>query len=125
MESNKSFTIKLLYITVIMEVLSFGWKFFMPEEFVSPTILVLPVFFLAITLIIHSYLAKTFEQRFQNFLNRYLVVTTIKLLGLLGIMAIYVFTYTDDVVNFVVTLFVNYIVFTLFEARALIMHGKK
>jgi hypothetical protein len=124
MESNKSFIIKLLYLTLLMEILSLGWKFFMPIQWVSPTILVMPLFFLGLTLIIHGYLSKTIEQRFQNFLNRYLIVTTVKLLGLLAILGVYIFTFKDDAINFVIVLFVNYMVFTLFEARALIISSK-
>ena len=124
MESSRSFTIKLVYITLLTEVLSFAFWFFMPKEFVTPTIFVLPLFFMGLTLVIHGFLSKVFEQRFQNFLNRYLIVTTLKLLGLLGIMGIYVFTHPEDAIPFAVTLFINYLIFTLFEARALIIKSK-
>ena len=124
MESNKSFVIKLLYLTALIEVLSFAWWFFMPENYVAKPILVLPPFFLGLTLIIHNFLSKTFGQRFQNFLNRYLLITTVKLLGLLGIMAVYVIKFPEDAILFSITLFINYLAFTLFEARALILYGK-
>ena len=124
MESSKSFTIKLIYITALTEVLSLGFWFFMPKEWVTPTLFVLPLFFMGLTLVIHGFLNKTIEQRFQNFLNRYLLVTTLKLLGLMALMALYAFTRPEDVYPFVITLFVNYLIFTLFEARALIMRSK-
>lgn len=125
MESSKSFNIKVLYLTIIIEILSLGWKFFMPVKWVSPTIWVMPLFFLGVTLVIHNFLAKTLNERFQNFLNRYLVVTTVKLLGLLAIMALYVYQYPSDAINFVITLFFNYLAYTIFEARVLILHGRK
>jgi len=124
MESSKSFTIKLVYITLLTEVLSLAFWYFMPKPWVSPTILVLPLFFMGLTLVIHGFLSKVFEQRFQNFLNRYLIVTTVKLLGLLAIMALYVYTHPEDAIPFSITLFVNYLIFTLFEARALIIKSK-
>lgn len=124
MESRKSFTIKLFYITLLTEVLSLAFWLFMPKEWVTPTLFFLPLFFMGLTLVIHGFLSKTFEQRFQNFLNRYLLVTTLKLLGLLGIMGIYIYTHPEDAFPFAITLFVNYLIFTLFEARALIIRSK-
>ncbi|MBN2746414.1 MAG: hypothetical protein JXR34_06785 [Bacteroidales bacterium] len=125
MESNKSFIIKLLYLTALIFVLSLAWKFFAPVEWITPTVLVLPFFFLGVTLVIHSYLSKTYQQKFQKFLNRYLIVTTVKLIGLLVLMAVYIYRFPEDGINFVLTLFVNYLVFTMYEARALILHGRK
>jgi uncharacterized membrane protein len=124
MESNKSFILKLLYLTALTEALSGAWYFFMPEKYVTPTLFVLPLFFLGLTLVIHSFLSKTNGQRFQNFLNRFMIVTTIKLLGLLAVMTLYVLRFPEDAIVFVITLFVNYLIFTLYEARALIIHGK-
>jgi len=124
MESSKSFKIKLIYITALTEVLSLGFWFFMPKEWVTPTLFVLPLFFMGLTLVIHGFLSKTMEQRFQNFLNRYLLVTTLKLLGLMALMALYAFTHPEDAYPFIITLFINYLIFTLFEARALIIRSK-
>jgi hypothetical protein len=125
MDSKKSFTIKLLYITAITELLSLGWWFFMPEEWVTDTIFVLPLFFLGLTMVIHEFLTKSYKSRFQNFLHRFMLVTTIKLLGLLAIITVYIFVYSHDAIAFVLTLFVNYLIFTFFEASALIKKSRE
>ncbi len=120
----KSFLIRLFYVTGIMEVISAGWFFAMPKQFTSPTQTVLPIFFMALTIVLHKFLVSATEQKFQNFLNRYLIATTVKLLGLLVLIFIYAFINPSDALVFVISFFVNYLVFTFFEAGAHIKKAK-
>ncbi len=124
MKSKNSFLIRLIYITLLTELISFGWWFFMPPAWVTPTIFVLPLFFLGLTLIIHDFITKGLKGRFQNFLNRYLVVVTVKLLFLLTIITIYIFKFPEDGIAFVLTLFANYVIFSVFEASVLVKTGR-
>lgn len=124
MSDFKSFLIRLFYITGIMETISAGWFYAIPSQFTSPTQLVLPIFFMALTIMLHKFLVSATEQKFQNFLNRYLIATTVKLIGLLIIIFIYAFLNPSDAIVFVISFFINYLVFTLFEAAAHIKKAK-
>ncbi len=108
-----------------MEVLSFGWWFFMPKEWVNRNIFMSPLFFMGITFLINNFLNAKLHGKFQSFLNRYLIVTTAKILGLLILMGVYIYMFPEDSISFVITFFINYVVYSFFEARVLVLKNKE
>lgn len=121
MENLKSFTIKLVALTVFMEIISLLWYNIVDMKFVSEAMPYIPLFFMAFTFIMHRVLFKTKDKEFKYFQRNFMLMTTIKLLSLLGIIMIYVFFNTDEAIPFSLAFFANYLAFTFFEARALLL----
>jgi hypothetical protein len=125
MESLKSFTIKLAAVSVFMEALMLLWFYFAKLEYVSAAMPFIPPFFMAFTFIMHKVIYATRDQEFKYFQRKFMLMTTIKILLLLFIIMIYVFFKTDEAIQFTLAFFANYLVYTIFEARALLLRNKQ
>lgn len=122
--SQKSFLIRLLGISFFVEILAVGWFYAMPPEWVTPTLPVLPVFFMAITFLIHKGFLSSIGKNMRQFVTRYMLITTIKLLSFLTILLIYGLLKPNDAIQFMLSFMVLYIIYSAFEATAVIKLGK-
>jgi hypothetical protein len=121
MESFRSFLIKLLILTASAEAFALLWYFFANPKYVSPTMPVLPLFFFAITYLFHRFVTKNKDENPLKFQRKYLIATTVKLLFMLTIIIAYYFKNPNDTKVFIISFFILYIAFTIFEARSLIV----
>lgn len=124
MQSQKSFIIQLLGLTFIVEILALGWTFAMPKEWVSPILWIMPIFFMIITFFIHKAFIGALEKNPRQFATRYMLVTTVKLLSFLVILFTYAILVRDDAVAFLLSFFINYLIFSGFEAVSVIKLNK-
>ena len=121
----KSFMIRLLALTAFMEIISVGWFYAMPQQWVSPTLPVLPVFFMAITFLIHKGFVRAVALRPQQFVTRFMLITTIKLLSFMVLLLVYALMFKDDAIQFLISFFVLYVVYSAFEVVAVMNLNKK
>lgn len=122
--SQKSFLIRLLGITFFVEIIALGWFYAMPPEWVSPTLPVLPVFFMAVTFLIHKGFMGSMGRNMRQFVTRYMLITTIKLLSFLTILLVYGLLRPNDAMQFILSFLVLYLIYSAFEATAVIKLGK-
>lgn len=122
--SQKSFLIRLLGISFFVEILAVGWYYAMPPEWVSPTLPVLPIFFMAITFLIHKGFIAVMGRNMRQFVTRYMLITTIKLLSFLTILLVYGLLNQNDAKQFIISFLILYLVYSAFEATAVIKLGK-
>ncbi len=121
---SKSFLIRLLGLSFFIEIIALGWFYAMPKEWVSPTLPVLPVFFMAVTYIIHKSFMHSMGRNMRQFVTRYMLITTIKLLSFLSILLIYGLMYRNDAKQFILSFLILYLIYSAFEATAVIKLGK-
>jgi len=121
----KSFMIRLLALTAFMEIISVGWFYAMPQQWVSATLPVLPVFFMAITFLIHKGFVGAIGLRPQQFVTRFMLITTIKLLSFIVLLLVYALMFKDDAIQFLISFFVLYVVYSAFEVVAVMNLNKK
>ena len=117
--------IRLLALTAFMEIISFGWFYAMPSQWVSPVLPVLPVFFMAITFLIHKGFVGAIALRPQQFVSRFMLITTIKLLSFMVLLLIYALMFKDDAIQFLISFFVLYVIYSAFEVVAVMNLNKK
>jgi hypothetical protein len=91
-------------------------KFLLPISFVTPALLYLIPLFFSITLLTHYLLLKGSEKSFAKFTTNYMLVTFSKLMLLLIVLLLYVFTHKSDAIPFIISFFLLYILFAVFEA---------
>ncbi len=120
MQLQKSFLIQLLGLTLISEFAVMVWMFAMPALYITPTLWGMPLFFMLITLLIHRSFIGALELNPRQFVTRYMLITTVKLLSFLAILFVYVLVFRDDALNFVISFFLFYIIFAGFEAVSVI-----
>jgi hypothetical protein len=94
--------------------------YFAPAIIVTPTLPYLIIFFFASTILVHYILLKSLERKFARFTNVYMLITTIKLLFFLGIIAIYAFSNRDDAIRFSITFVILYLFYAFFEVIEII-----
>jgi len=121
----KSFMIRLLIITAFTEVIALGWWFAMPPQWVTPTLPVLPIFFMAVTFLIHKGFVNAVGLRPQQFVTRFMLITTIKLLSFLALLLVYALMFKEDAIQFLLSFFVLYLVYSVFEVMAVMNLNKK
>ncbi len=112
----QKFVKKLLVLTIILFIVALLSKFLLPATFITPALLfMLPLFF-AITLLTHYLLLKGSEKSFAKFTTNYMLITFSKLMLLLIVLLLYVFTHKTDAIPFIIWFFLFYILFAVFEA---------
>jgi hypothetical protein len=113
-----AFLRNLLVFSVILYLLSLLITRFLPSSWVTPAMPWLFVFFFLATLFIRYVLGNIPAARMSRFINFYLIITTVKLLVYFAVMIVYAFLNRSDAVPFIITFFILYVCYTLFEVVA-------
>lgn len=109
------FTKQLLILATLTGLLIVGLMFLIPPTYISPTLPYLLVFFTAATLLSYYFLQKKIEGSPSGFVTAFMANSIIRLLLYLVIIAVYAFTNRPDAVNFILSFFLLYVIFTTFE----------
>ncbi len=120
-EINK-FSRQLILLSAILGLISLIAYLVLPR--ISPAMPFLLVFIMSVTLLMHRYLLKGSEQKTNQFITRFLMVTTLKLVAYLSLITAYAVINRKDAVPFTVTFLIYYIIFSVFEVSSLLKHLK-
>jgi hypothetical protein len=115
---------KLLIFTVILALAGYFITFLLPENYITPTLPYLYVFFFAITLVVHYILLKVAAKKTPGFINFFMLVTFGKLIFFLTIMLVYALLNRTDAIPFIIAFFILYVCFTVFEVILSLSHTK-
>jgi len=122
--SYLQFIRNLVIFTLAIVLLSFVVIYFLPDNYVSPALPFLFLFFFSITLVVHFILLKTSDKRFTRFVPNFMLATTLKLFLYAIVLLLYTFTHRSDAVTFIITFFILYLFFTAFETVVMFRHVK-
>ncbi len=111
-----TFLKRLLVFSMILGILATILWFTLPRSLVTPALPLLLFFFLSVTLISYYFQLKSAGERFIRFVNAYMLLMAAKLFLYIVVIVAYVFTHRSDVIPFMMTFFVLYLCFTIFEA---------
>ncbi|HPG32802.1 MAG TPA: hypothetical protein PLM34_03055 [Lentimicrobium sp.] len=109
------FSKQLLIMATITGMAIIAAMLVIPPSFISPALPYLLVFFTAATLISFYFLQKKIESTPSGFVTAFMANSIIRLLGYLIVIVVYAFTNKPDAVNFIISFFILYIIFTAFE----------
>lgn len=109
----------LIAIAVIAAVL------LLPKGAITPTLPFLVVFHTAATIISFLFIQKKTVESPKKFVNVYLTNTTVKLLLYMVILMVYAMNYFTDAINFVISFFTLYVIYTIFEVIHLLRVNKQ
>jgi len=122
--SIKKFDRILLLITFAVLIISYGLSHTVPEKFISISWPFITAFFFAITRLVHQFLLKKSGGQQSKFINAFLLTTTVKLLLFLTMIVVYVLIFRADAIGFILTFFINYLIYTVFEIVSILKYLK-
>lgn len=120
--SFNRFSQQLVLLSAIVGLVSLGAYLWLPKS--SPAMPFVLLLVMSVTLLMHRYLLMVTDGKPNAFINRFLMMTTLKLLGYLGVITVYALLNREDAVPFTVTFLAYYIIFSIFEVVALLRHLK-
>jgi membrane protein CcdC involved in cytochrome C biogenesis len=110
----------LTVYTLIIGIISYAIRHWVPELKISHAYLFILLFVYLVTLLILWLLGKSMESRLSRFANAFMLLNFGKLL--LYTIAIFVYAYLnrEDAVSFIITFFIYYLLFTAYEVYVLL-----
>lgn len=102
------FTILTLLLTVLFQWLA-------PAYMISRVLLLIPVFFFVVLLVSQLFLFRVATASDQKFTRTFMIITMLRFLLYLAIVLAYSFLVRGDAVQFIVSFFVFYFLFTVLE----------
>jgi len=121
----RRFMRQLLILAVILAVILVAAMFLLPDKYVTPTLPFLLIFHTAATLFSFLYIQKKTAESPRKFVNVYLANTTIKLVLYLAVLMVYSIYNFKDAINFIISFFIMYVIFTFFEVIHLLRANKQ
>lgn len=125
MSPLKKFIVQGIFITLLLAVIGyflFTGVFNPYYQVILPFIL---LFIFLFTTVIHAILLKTARKKPKKLVNRFLMLTGLKMMIYLFIMIIYLIISKQDSAPFLLTFFVVYLVFTIFEISSFLSCVKR
>ena len=111
----KVFSKQLMILSVFTGLAIFAATKVIPPEYITPALPFLLVFFIATTLLSFLFLQKKIEGSPSGFVTAFMANSAIRLMFSLAIIVVYALTNRPDSVNFILSFFILYVIFTAFE----------
>ena len=114
----------LTIYTAIIGIVTIGFVFLLPEKFITPVLYYILIFFYSVTLIMYYVLLKASEKRFSKFTTYFMLATFLKLMLYIAVLLIYVLLNRLDAIPFIITFFILYVFYTVFEVISILSYSK-
>jgi len=115
---------KLLIFTILLALAGYFLTYVLPDNFISPVLPGLFVFFFSATGVVHYILLRISVKRPNSFINYFMLLTFGKLMFYLTIILIYALVKRDEAVSFILSFAVLYLLFTAFEVTQSLSHAR-
>ncbi|MFO7874455.1 MAG: hypothetical protein R6U62_08225 [Bacteroidales bacterium] len=113
------FTVRLTLFAAALVVIAALLAFVLPRDFISAVYWWFIPFFFLVILLSKLLLNRLSQNRSNNFNSLFLMITAFRFFLYIGVLILYSFSYPEDAVTFIVTFFVFYFAFTIFEVTSL------
>ncbi len=121
----RQFILKTIALSIAVSILCFAIFYFLFADKFHLIYAILPLLFGVVNILIFYTLSKVKETSFSKFSNKYLLCTTIKLLGSLVFIVVYLFFNRSEVIPFVSTFLSIYFIFLFHEILSILKIFKK
>lgn len=115
----------LLIYSLIIVLIYIGLSYIIPGGWLSMAVPYLFPFYIATTLITYYLTLKALHHRFSGFVNRFMLITAIKLVWYAIILVAYLLIFSYDAIAFALNFFILYLAYTIFETVSLIKYSRK
>jgi hypothetical protein len=114
------FLIQLILFSLVLGVVVILAWFLLPSKFITPALPFMIPFYFSLSILIQYILLKGIDKKLASFVNRYMLITVVKLFLLIAVIIIYVFTNKQDALQFMITFFIFYLCYTVFEVVSIL-----
>lgn len=121
----RQFILKTIALSITISVLCFAIFYFLFADKFHITYAILPIAFGLVNILIFQTLSKVQDSSYAKFSNKYLLCTTIKLLGSLVFVVVYLFINRNEVIPFISTFLSIYFIFLFHEILSILKFFKK
>lgn len=121
----KDFLKKTTFLTLAIFLAYAIIIFLVPDKYISPAIPATIVFFLLLTISVFYFQIKISLQKTSRMVNFFMLATALKLLLFLVIVISYSLANNDDAANFIISFFIIYLAFSVFEVIQLLTLQEK
>lgn len=118
----RKFIIGLLVFTLILGLTAFILSMLLPASYYSPMFPYMFPFFFLLTVLVFYVLTKEQKKSFPNFVNRFMIAIFGKMIVSVIILLAYVFAHREDAIPFILSFFILYILFSVYEVVALLKY---
>lgn len=122
-QSYKSFLLKLFIFSAVIGLISFILKWILPDDTLSPTLPFLVIYFFIISALVYYALLKSTSYSARRFVSYFMLATFIKFFIYVITVFAYAYFNRSDLLPFVISFFVLYILYTIFEVLAIIRNA--
>jgi hypothetical protein len=118
---RKSLLIKILSFSVILEIIAVVLYVFMPVKFVSQTLLFQVPFFFSASFLANNYMLRmSTEPNPNKFVRAFMMTTFLRFMLYILVIAAYIFIFRSDAVNFLITFFILFFLYLIFDVYFLL-----
>lgn len=115
----KAFLKQISVLTLLLAIFSFAITRFISPEFTTRTWPFLLLFFLITNSVLYYLYLRIHERKVSAFANFFMLTTSAKLIFYLMAIVVWLYFNRDETVPFVLTFFIYYIIYTIYEVRAI------
>lgn len=122
------FILGLFIFSLVLGVIAIILAQILPAKYFSPVLPLMFPFFLLLTLAGFYVVTKETTKIFSNFVNRFMLATFGKMFLSVIVLLAYMFLHKEDAVPFIISFFLLYMLFSVYEVIALLKYpypGKK
>jgi hypothetical protein len=119
------FIVKLTILSLVLGILAFFLNRFLPEGIISPYLLYLLLLFHIVTGMVHYILLRISTLNPRKFISYFMLATFIKLMSYLIVIVVYAFYVKEGLLPFILSFFILYIFYTVFEVSTILAQTKE
>ena len=116
----KSYTLKLLFFSLLVGGLDFCWNYLISPKYYIPFTWILLVFFASTTWISHAISVNASKGKPQQFIRFYMGLSALRLFLSLLIIVLYRFYDKNSLNPFAIGFMIHYFLFTIFEIPSIL-----
>jgi hypothetical protein len=116
----RTFAIRLTIFSAILGAIATILHFSLPEGLLSPTLPFVIIYFYLITLAVHYFMVRSTRHSPRKFVSYFMLTTFLKFFIYVITVFVYAYFNREDLLPFVISFFVLYIFFTVFEVVSII-----
>jgi glycerol uptake facilitator-like aquaporin len=118
---RKSLLVKILIFSVLLEIIAFVCYFILPEKNITQTLLFQVPFFFSASFLANNYMLRMSTDKNPNkFVRAFMITTFLRFMLYILIIAAYVFSFRTDAVNFLITFFILFFLYLIFDVYFLL-----
>jgi hypothetical protein len=112
-------------MTALIGAVCYALSTLLPGKTINSAYPFILILFFSITAVIHYILLRITRLNPRRFVSYFMLATFIKLIVYFSAVLVYVFNYREEVLSFIITFFVLYIFYTVFEVVLILKQTKE